>query len=232
VRNVRFYRSLAICFVVLACLPIGSAKSTAAGGILSLAAPPFVARADTGSTTAPGGPADWLKGEAGLSAYFQAAQTIRLSTVQDLYRIVETATPEYLLGSVTVPGYPPAATVHLYIHMDGWVVAYHLHTDSIDKAVDWQRYTGEAAIPTKLQIVLSAVAAEIGHHSPNLGFYHFQYPEATHLTLSPVTKDGADAFEISVIGDHIDYETSWSAGGDISTLCTGCGYRQQLRSSD
>jgi hypothetical protein len=64
--------------------------------------------------------------EAGISAYFKADSPINLADVRRVFRVIEAETTDYLIGSVPVAGYPELYDVHLFIHRDGWFVAYYL----------------------------------------------------------------------------------------------------------
>lgn len=209
--------------------PVGPEKT------LALYAPAFLKSASDESTEAPPEIAALLSSEAGISAYFQAPDSISLSSVRSLYRTIETENAQYIIGSIPVPNYPETEDVHVYIHTDGWVLAYYLKADPTGKAFDWRRYTGGTTIPTKLEIVLSTVAGQIGQPSPSLSFYHFQYPNATNLMLIAKESYVTDSFEVNLTSDYAYYERSWSFGGNHYNCCWTAKYilnNVEIRSQD
>lgn len=182
--------------------------------VFSLRPPPFVdvARAETGSI------ASLIEDEAGISAYFQASTSINLADVRDVFRTIETETADYIIGSVPVANYPESEDVHVYVHRDGWILAYYLAADPVGKIFDWRVYhdTGRVNITTKLENTLAVVASEAGVPFPGGTYYDFRYPNATHLMfiVEWVYGDGTDSCEINLPGGFAYYERSWSLGGN------------------
>ncbi|MCP4362286.1 MAG: hypothetical protein GY796_30130, partial [Chloroflexi bacterium] len=108
-----------------------------------------------------------------MSAYFQAPGTIDLNDVRSLYRTIEVETSDYILGSIAVPGYAnESEDVHVYIHVDGWVMAYYLAADLAAKIIDWQNYDG-ITITTKFENTLTMVAASLSITLPTVEYYDF-----------------------------------------------------------
>jgi len=181
------------------------------GSVFSLRAPPFVAvaRAETSSI------ASSIEDEAGISAYFQASTSINLADVRDVFRTIETETADYIIGSVPVMNYPESEDVHVYVHKDGWILAYYLAADPVGKIFDWRVYhdTGRTNITTKLENTLAIVASEAGVPFPGGTYYDFLYPNATHLMLIVEwAYYGADSCEVKLPGTFAYYERSWSLG--------------------
>ncbi len=178
--------------------------------VLSLQAPPFVgvARADAFSD------ASIIEDEAGISAYFQASTSISLADVRDVFRTIEAETADYIIGSVPVANYPESEDVHVYVHKDGWILAYYLAADPVGKVFDWRVYhdTGRTDITTKIENTLAVVASEVGVPFPGATYYDFRYPNATHLMLIAewLSDDGTDSFEVNLPASFAYYERSWS----------------------
>jgi hypothetical protein len=186
---------------------------TSGNNVLSLRAPPFagVARAEMDSV------ASLIEDEAGISAYFQASTNINLAEVRDVFRTIEAETADYIIGSVPVTNYPESHDVHVYVHRDGWILAYYLAEDPVGKIFDWQMYwgTGHRNITTKLENTLAVVAGEAGIPFSNVTHYHFRYPNATHLMLIVEWTHGSGATgscEVKLPGSFGFYERSWSFG--------------------
>ena len=182
-----------------------------ADNVFRLQPPPFVgvARAETGSI------ASLIEDEAGISAYFQASTSINLADVRDVFRTIETETADYIIGSVPVANYPESEDVHVYVHRDGWILAYYLSADPVGKIFDWRMYhdTGRTNITTKLENTLAVVASEAGVPFPGAIYYDFRYPNGTYLMLIVEwAYRGTDSFEVNLPGSFAYYERSWSLG--------------------
>ncbi len=182
-----------------------------ANNVFSLQSPSFVgvARAETGSV------ASLIEDEAGMSAYFQASTSINLADVRDVFRTIEVETADYIIGSVPVANYGETEDVHVYVHTDGWILAYYLAADPVGKIFDWRMYhdTGRTNITTKLENTLAVVASEAGVPFSSGTYYDFRYPNATHLMLIVEwVYSGTDSCEVKLPGSFAYYERSWSLG--------------------
>lgn len=179
--------------------------------IFSLQVPPFIsiARAEADSITS------LIEDEAGISAYFRASTSITLAGVRDVFRTIEAETADYIIGSVPVANYPESEDVHVYVHKDGWILAYYLAADPVGKIFDWRMYhdTGRTHIKTKLENTLAVVAGEAGVPFPGAIYYDFRNPNATHLMLIVEwVNTGTDSCEVNLPGSFAYYERSWSLG--------------------
>jgi hypothetical protein len=139
-----------------------------------------------------------------------------LSDVTGLFRTIETQTSQYIIGSIAVQNYLETQDVHVYVHVDGWVLAYYLKTDPTGKIFDWYSYTGGTTIPTKLEKTLLAVGSAIGAPSPTITFYHFQYPNATNMMLIAEDYQNGNDFTVQLPSSFAYYERSWSLHGKYS----------------
>jgi len=184
-----------------------------ADNVFSLQSPPFVgiARAEAGSI------ASIIEDEAGMSAWFQASTSINLNDVRDAFRTIETETADYIIGSVPVANYPETEDVHVYVHKDGWILAYYLAADPVGKIFDWRVYHdgGRTSISTKLENTIALLASEAGLVFSSATYYDFRYPNATHLMLIVEWAYywGTDSCEVSLPGSFAYYERSWSLTG-------------------
>ena len=207
----------AIVVILLLAFGLINEPSMPANGdnIFSLQAPPFlgVARAEMASITS------LIEDEAGISAYFKAATSINLADVRDVFRTIEAETANYIIGSMPVANYPESEDVHVYVHKDGWILAYYLAADPVGKIFDWRMYhdTGRSNIRTKLENTLAVVAGEAGVPFSGAAYYHFSYPNATHLMLIVEwVYSGYDSCEVNPPGSFAYYERSWSLGSNGS----------------
>ncbi|NJN97530.1 MAG: hypothetical protein HC875_27340 [Anaerolineales bacterium] len=188
------------------------AASSEPNGLIALQPPSFV-----GLAQAQGIPLQSIVNEAGIAAYFSAGNAINLNNVRSLYRTLEADTAQYLLGSISVPGYDEGHDVHVYISSNspGWVLAYYHKTEPTAKIFDWLYYDTNGQIKTKLGQVLERVTGQLGV-SPTVQYYHFNYPNANKLMLIAETRTdhGSDSFQVNLPGNLIHSEQSWSLGGN------------------
>lgn len=180
---------------------------------LELQAPAFVGAAQAQENSI----ASVIGDEAGIAAYFNAGITINLTDVRDIYRTIEhdplIGDPTYILGSVPVTNYNDSEDVHVYVSTDGWFMAYYLDTDLVTKIIDWQRYhnSGRTDFATKLETVLTLVAAEASLPSPSVTYYDFRFPDANRLTLvGEWVTYGIDSFQVTLPGTFTYNQRGWS----------------------
>ncbi len=159
--------------------------------------------------------------EAGISAYFKSASPVTLADVRSVYRVIEVQTADYIIGSVLVPDYEERYDVHLYVHRDGWFLAYYLAADPTAKIVDWLSYGGTAispgtSVPTLLDSILRLAATTAGVSFSAPTYYDFRYPNATALTLVAEDSANGDSFQVNLPDSYAYFQRSWSVG-------VGCG---------
>jgi hypothetical protein len=181
--------------------------------IFRLQSPPFVsvASAEEGSI------ASVIEDEAGMSAYFDAGMTIDLDNVLPAFRTIEVITDTYIIGSVEVENYPESEDVHVYVHVDGWILAYYLAADPMGKIYDWRAYhdSGQTDLTTKLENTLIKVKNYAAVPYPGCTYYDFRYPNATNLMLIADWVAGTtDSFEVNLPSIFTFDEYSWSLGTD------------------
>jgi hypothetical protein len=186
--------------------------------VFNLQLPPFVGVANA-EGAGPQAVANFLDDEAGISAYFSTTTPIDLASVRPAFRTIEVQTADYIIGSVAIADYPESEDVHVYVHTNGWLLAYYLKADPAAKIFDWRRYIISATIPTKLEKALSSVVSLVGVTSFNVTFYDFRYPNANRLMLIAEDDANGNNFQVNVPGSFTYYERSWSLGSN-----TSCGY--------
>ncbi len=179
-----------------------------AGNVITLHPPSFVDTAHAEENEI----ASFIEDEAGITAYVQTANPINLATVRDAFRTIEYETAEYIIGSVELPDYPESHDVHVYVHADGWVVAYYLAADPTGKIIDLRHYDGVSITTTKLENAIAKILILMGVVSFDASYYDFRYPNATNLMLiAEYNEDNQNnTFEVQLPGNFTFYERSWS----------------------
>jgi hypothetical protein len=100
---------------------------------------------------------------------------------------------------------------HLYIGLDGWMVAYYLKDEEASQIMQWKDYTpGEITTTTlKDAIDLMCDSIEVAY-SGDIKYYDFKFPDANKMTLiaETVSVGGSNSFSLTIPGTL--YEVSYS----------------------
>ena len=221
-RHLLIILSLIILVPVIGWLGASFPQATSSTDGLFLKMPPFLNQVQAKTNNQ----VDFTATEAGIAAYFKADSTITLANVRDIYRSVEDETEDYIIGSIGVPDYGESHDVHVYIHKDGWVMAYYHKSEPASHLFDWAHYNGSSALSTKFQLVLETVATQIAAPSPNPTYYHFAFPNADRLMLIAEAQvgSGSDTFEVTLPRGLIYYERSWSLSSWLPSFGDGTTY--------
>lgn len=208
-----------VAILLVAAVAFTGRNSANAEQTLTLQAPAFVQASADESTISNIG--TYLSNEAGISAYIQTANPINLNQVRGEFRTIETETANYIIGSVAVPDHPEHFDVHVYVHSDGWILAYYMKDEATSKIVDVKAHTISS---TKLDTIVSVIAGAAGEAVTNLKYYDFRYPNATNILM--VAEDNSDGrdFSIELPSDYAYYERAWAGfdnDGDPDFLVDG-----------
>ena len=194
-------------------------------GVISLVAPPFIGVAGASESEVSGmrEGANFLEEEAGISAYTNVGMEIDLEKAKGVYRTIEVEKENYTIGSVSLPGYAESEDVHVYVHKDGWIVAYYLVDEPIAKIIDYQNYKENGDVTFKLDTALGRMCDGVGLPLFYTTFYDFRYPNANKLmiTVDGQWVEGWDTFDIRIPSDVRVYDRSyyhWSWDSEGSTF--------------
>lgn len=161
--------------------------------------------------------------EAGIAAYVKLDSDPEkmiqvLTTALNYYsekEIPRTAS-NYVIGMVEVENgmlrlVPHYNYPHLYIGLDGWMVAYYLKDEEASQIMQWKDYTpGEITTTTlKDAIDLMCDSIEVAY-SGDIKYYDFKFPDANKMTLiaETVSVGGSNSFSLTIPGTL--YEVSYS----------------------
>lgn len=198
-------------FVLVLLFASSSQGAVSPGARYSLAAPSLIRVAHAAADNLA---LDTIQNEAGISAYFQSTTPVSISSVRSIYQTIEIETATYILGSVAMANYPQNHAPHVYVHADGWFLAYYLNTDPVAKIIDWNAYTasGDTVISTKLENVLAIVAGAAGVGIPGISHYDFRFPNATTMLLIAERDQGSgnNYFTVNIPSSFGVAERSWS----------------------
>lgn len=156
----------------------------------------------------------FLDQEAGMSAYIDVGATINLSAARNAFRTVEREDPDWLIGSVPVPDHPEVEDAHVFVHQDGWIIAYYRRGSPVAQVVHWDAHASPGE--HKLRQALSTVAANAGVPVQNVGFYDFEFPTATEWLL---VIDSNDSFDLTIPSQYVVFERSYSHFVTAADFC-------------
>jgi len=200
---------------------------------LALKAPAFmgVARAESDAGV------NFMESEAGISAYTNAGQAIDLNLVRTFYRSIERSTADYIIGSVPAPGYvgvgdsEEQVDAHVYIHRDGWIVAYYLKDAPATKMINWPNYNPDKLSRNNLSDIIKQIFASFGIVSSSIAYYDFRYPNANSLMLIAdleTTQNEVDTFTLQIPSSVTVFERSWSFASFNSGVDSTCKLNQDV----
>jgi hypothetical protein len=213
----RILKLLVACSVLIISLaPIKIQENAKKYASINLIAPAFVQDALAGNSEI----GQYLDDEAGISAYFHSDQPINLNLVRDSFTIIETETPEYIIGTVNTPPYDTLFTPHVYVHESGWILSYYLNTDPASKMIDGAAHSLNSTI-LKSSVIIIANAALVPF--TDVTYYDFRYPNANKILMVAKDENLGNTYTIEVPSSFIYSQYSWAyfgwgSGNTIYTL--------------
>ena len=208
-------------------------------GVIMLEMPPFIGVAGASEVSVMREGTNFLEEEAGISAYANVGMEIDLEKAKEVYRTIEVEKENYTIGSVALPDYNERGDAHVYVHKDGWLVAYYLKDEPIAKMVNYRDYLENGDITLRLDVALGKMCDGVGLPLIRTDYYDFRYPNANKLMLivEGKWKEGTDTFDIKIpsdvrVYDRSYYHWSWDSygssfkldGNEISSLGRGADY--------
>ena len=195
-----------VALVIVAAVSFTRGREPQPGQTLALQAPAFVRASEAGPEASD--ISQRLSEEAGISAYLETSSPIDLSLVKNQFRTIETEEEgEYIIGSVRVPDHPEHFDVHVYVHSDGWILAYYMEEEATSKMVDVKAKT---ITSTKLETVVSIIAGTLGEAVIDLNYYDFRYPNAESILMVAEDHSSGRDFTIEMPSEYGYSERSWA----------------------
>ena len=174
--------------------------------------------------------------KAGIAAYakLDSVDISDLTEALNFYHSIEAQEETYVIGIMEIENratdghtrgpkwvnYP-----HLYIGLDGWMVAYYLNTEETSQIMQWNGYAAPTINTTTLKDAIDIMCANIGvtYSLPKeIKYYDFEFPEANKLTLVAETAKGeytaSNSFSVTIPGTL--YEASYYVY--TGARCYGC----------
>ena len=153
----------------------------------------------------------FLESEAGITVYTKL-NPVNLVQAERALKYVEQRTDQYVIGSLSLPGYDESHDVHVYVDALGWVAVYYLAQEPVSKIVDWRDYSSAGITSTKLEDGLLLVADALHQGLPYIQYYDFRYPDATSLSIitDEEVAGGSSSFRLLIPCSYIVYSRTWS----------------------
>jgi hypothetical protein len=132
-----------------------------------------------------------------------------LDAVRDRYKIIELETASYIIGSVSVSGYEDKEIweQHVYVHVDGWILAYYFNTRLTGRMVDVYGHTINS---TLLENTVAEFSGLAGVPYTGATLYDFRYPNATHMLFVYEDDVGGTTYTINMPASYAYLERSWA----------------------
>jgi len=148
----------------------------------------------------------FLEAEAGPALYMHAGKTLNLASARVVFRNVEVETPTYIIGSMSLPSLSSVdEDVHVYVHVDGWIVVYYLNHEPLTKIVSSAYWSGGQLIATKLDDGMNKICDALLVFVNGVKKYHFKYPEADNWQI---IARHSGTFNMKIPGEFAVYERS------------------------
>jgi len=174
--------------------------------------------------------------EAGIAAYVKLdsdpEEMIQVLTEALPYyseKEVPRITSNYVIGMVEVENgmlrlVPHYSYPHLYIGLDGWMVAYYLKDEEASQIMQWKDYTPGAITTTTLKDAIDFMVNMINSnddinvtYSGDVKYYDFKFPDANKMTLIAETASayagGSNSFSLTIPGTLQESSYSVYYGG-------------------
>ena len=195
-------------------LGIGEEAIEESGGksVISLELPSFIAVARGSNVQMMSAGTNFLEEEAGITAYANVMMDIDLDKAKDVYRTIEVEKENYTIGSVALPNYDENEDVHVYVHKDGWIVAYYLKDEPIAKIVSYKHYQEDAEdVILKLDTALGQMCDGVGLPLISTSYYDFRYPNANRIMIIVDGQwvEGTNTFDLMIPSDVRVYDRSY-----------------------
>jgi len=176
---------------------------------------PVFVKADTSTTF----PVD----QAGIAAYVKVdnINNVDINTIGNAFHSIEASGESYIIGTVEVqnevnPSYP-----HLYIGLDGWLVAYYLKTEEASRMMQWKNYVKGSIATNTLKDAIDYICGQTGlTYSADLKYYDFEFPDANKLTLvAERSTYPPNDFYVTVPGDNLRSSLSSFNDKNVGNMC-------------
>jgi hypothetical protein len=184
----------------------------------------------------------FILNEAGVTAYTKLDQELDLALLESRFKSIRQQTNQFISGIIVAPGYEKLTEfdenveVQVFLHSDGWILAYLTRWQPASALFDWVNYDEKRLNGSTLtENVVRMLTADLGISNYNIYYYDFRYPKANNLMLVADRVDvehSGESFSITVPRGLTIYDSSWSLGAfesghNSSSSSSGCNINEE-----
>jgi hypothetical protein len=155
--------------------------------------------------------------DAGISAYVKAGQQFNLNDVRSAFTEFDAVGDNFIIGVIELDNFGGKSKVRVYVDADGWIIAFLKRNESTAGIMQWHpadvRSPRIATIPRNtlldaLKVVIDALGAGA---LPQVKYFHFRHPAATHMVLFVKTcgENGSKITQVQIPTEFTLYEASF-----------------------
>lgn len=175
----------------------------------------------TGCAAAEAGDA-FPQDEVGMCAYVNIGESIDLENATEAYTQIVELSATHAIGTITIGNLHATDNIHVYVDVDGWIVAYLIRGEQTGMIVQWSGIsTSNPVVKTTFEDSISRVCDAIGvtydDIKGNIQYYDFEYPDADEMVifLNTRTSNGNDYTHVLVPDINTLYAANYSLVNSI-----------------
>ena len=157
--------------------------------------------------------------QAGMAAYVNVG-SLNLENAIEAYNQINNLSTSHAVGLINIGNVYGSDNIHVYVDVNGWIVAYITRDEQLGKIVQWNaiNYTNPV-IKTTFEDAISIVSSKIGVNyseiKGNIKYYDFEHPQATNIVVFMNVRNGAgsDYTTVLIQDNYLLYEMSFSHFG-------------------
>ena len=155
--------------------------------------------------------------EAGMCAYVNIGESIDLENATEAYTQILELSATHAIGTIAIGNVHATDNIHVYVDVDGWIVAYLTRGEQTGKIVQWSGIsTSNPVVKTtfgdSISKVCDAIGVTYGDIKGDIQHYDFEYPDANGMAifLNTRTSDGDDYTHVLVPDTNTLYAANYS----------------------
>ncbi|RLG13720.1 MAG: hypothetical protein DRN66_03640 [Candidatus Nanohalarchaeota archaeon] len=148
--------------------------------------------------------------EAGISAYINTGGAIDIEQAATAYTAIEELGSTHAIGTIAIKNVHATDHIHVYVDVNGWIVAYLKRDEQTGKIVQWSG--GGTTFANAISKVCSKIGVDYNSIKDNITYYDFKYPDAGNMTIFKNTRssNGDDYTHAFLPDNNTLYEASYS----------------------
>ena len=156
--------------------------------------------------------------EAGMCAYVNIGESINLEDAVGAYTQMLELSATHAIGTIAIGNVHATDNIHVYVDVNGWIVAYLLRTEETAAMIQWSSVNVSNPVfeRTTLSDAISNMCTAIDVNytgvEGNIQYYDFEYPDADNMLIftNTRTSDGDDYTHVLVPDTNTLYAANYS----------------------